>query len=481
LIYLMPFGLSGSLFWKIFLWFGLAWVLIISVVVILIGFTTPEWLLNQPIRIPAKALENEAARSADIFETKGAAALQRHLQVVREEWETSLKLPTYTIARIGLLDSSGRNVTGRRRRFPPADFAQHALQSDETTAQLTLRMILLGHAGSGPSGQRYVLFFATPRVLTFFPFGWRGWLRVTAGWLAAAVGCFWLARYVSKPVSQLKQATKRLAAGDLSTRVTDTRLLRRSDELADFAHAFNEMASRIELLVAAQRRLIADISHEFRSPLTRVNVALGLAGKKADASVAPLLARIESETERLGELIQQLLLLAQLESEQSPGPMIEVKLSELVQEVAADANFEGESQGKRVAVKIGRQCRTYGNPLLIRSALENVIRNAVHYTAESTEVEVELTGHANESRIIIRDQGIGVPEGELTNIFQPFYRVSEARDRQSGGTGLGLAIAQRAVELEWGAGLCSKSTWPRAGSRHLAPGGAGRRRITNNK
>jgi signal transduction histidine kinase len=228
------------------------------------------------------------------------------------------------------------------------------------------------------------------------------------------------------------------------------RLLRRGDELADLATAFNEMASRIEQLINAQKRLIADISHEFRSPLTRVNLALGLAVKKAEGSVAPLLSRIGLETERLGELIHQLLLLAQLDNEENPGPLADVDLSELVGEVVADTNFEAATQGKQVVLKFSDECSIFGSAFLIRSALENVIRNAIRYTAEATAIEVILRVEYDESTITIRDHGPGVPEDELTQIFEPFYRVSEARDSHSGGAGLGLAIAHRAVELHGG-------------------------------
>ena len=214
---------------------------------------------------------------------------------------------------------------------------------------------------------------------------------------------------------------------------------------------------RIDDLLTAQRRLIADISHELGSPLTRVNVALGLAFRKAGVEVRPELERIQHEAQRVNELIRQLLLLSELENRAPADPPEVVDLTALAREVAADAEFEAGSRRCRVTVGAVGTFFVRGVPHLLRSAVENIVRNAVRYTAENSEVAIELDrvppgnpAPGNRVLVRVRDQGPGVPPAALTQLFRPFYRVSEARDRQSGGTGLGLAITRQAVEAHGG-------------------------------
>jgi len=217
------------------------------------------------------------------------------------------------------------------------------------------------------------------------------------------------------------------------------------------------MAVRIEDLVASQKRLVSDMSHELRSPLARLRVALELARNKSGAG--PELDRIERETERMTEMIGQLLGLASLEN---AGELVgegdqrrEFSLDRLLEEVVSDAHFEADGQGKDVSLVTTHECLFTGYPDLIRSALENIIRNGVRYTADETGVEVSLEcthgeQEARQTSITIRDHGPGVPAKALKDLFRPFYRVEDARDRQSGGAGLGLAIADRIIRLHGG-------------------------------
>ena len=214
------------------------------------------------------------------------------------------------------------------------------------------------------------------------------------------------------------------------------------------------MAERIESLMSSQQRLIHSVSHELRSPLARLNVALGLARKQADATVNGSLDRIEREAGRLNELIGNLLTLARWESSAERVNCDDVELDALVREVAADADFEAKSRNRSVRVVTLSPCSIAGVRDLLRSAIENVIRNAVNYTHKGSEVEVTLEhvrGPALESAVIrVRDHGDGVPEHALENIFSPFYRVADSRERSSGGAGLGLSIAAKAVSLHGG-------------------------------
>jgi two-component system, OmpR family, sensor histidine kinase CpxA len=214
------------------------------------------------------------------------------------------------------------------------------------------------------------------------------------------------------------------------------------------------MAERIENLVNAQSRLLNDISHELRSPLARLNVALGLARQRTGADAAGTLDRIEREAMRLNELIGRLLMLARLEGGEPAGDEIRVRLDVLLGDILEDAEYEAQGRHCRVICRSADPCVVLGNPALLRSAIENVVRNALRYTAEGTEVEVRLDclTEGNDARAVIHvmDSGPGVPEESLEKLFRPFYRLADARDRQTGGVGLGLSITERAVRLHGG-------------------------------
>jgi two-component system sensor histidine kinase CpxA len=226
---------------------------------------------------------------------------------------------------------------------------------------------------------------------------------------------------------------------------------RRRDELADLARDFDRMAERIEALMTSERRLLRDISHELRSPLSRLHVALGLARQQAGDDQRPL-DRIEREAERLNALIGQLLMLARLESGAVEPAREPVDLAAIVRDVAEDADFEVRSRGRAVRVTATCECTAIGAPDLLRSAVENIVRNAVRHTLEGTAVEVAMRmDEPRHVRITVRDHGSGVPEELVPHIFHPFYRVGDSRDRHSGGVGLGLTIVHRTIRLHGGA------------------------------
>jgi two-component system, OmpR family, sensor histidine kinase CpxA len=256
--------------------------------------------------------------------------------------------------------------------------------------------------------------------------------------------CYLLTRYLTGPVLQLRVAAGRLAAGDLAARANDPRP--RRDEIGDLVRDFNFMAGRVEALVTSQRQLIADISHELRSPLTRVNATLGLARQRLGQNV--LFDRMERDTERLNEMIGRLLTLARLDM--TAPEMRRIDLKAVVSDIVADAQWEARERNCRVDLVCDAGCNIEANPDLVRSAVENVIRNAIRYTDSNTAVEVHLECRHSEAIIRVSDRGPGVPAAELSNIFRPFHRVADARDRQSGGVGLGLAIAERVARAHGG-------------------------------
>ncbi len=209
------------------------------------------------------------------------------------------------------------------------------------------------------------------------------------------------------------------------------------------------------MLVKAQSRLLNDISHELRSPLARLNVALGLARQRAGVESADMLDRIELEASRLNELIGRILTLARLEDGEQRVPQTPVPLGELVASVAEDAEFEAQERHCHVHTTIpAGDWGVRGNDSLLHSAVENVVRNAIRYTQEGTSVEIELTSEKRaggaEAVLRVSDSGPGVPEDALGKLFQPFYRLDDARGRLTGGVGLGLAITERAVRFHGG-------------------------------
>jgi signal transduction histidine kinase len=214
------------------------------------------------------------------------------------------------------------------------------------------------------------------------------------------------------------------------------------------------MAERIESLLTAQGRLLTDISHELRSPLARLNVALELARQRSGPEAQSALERIDREATRLNGLIAELLTIARLEGSEGSMPRFPVQLEPLIQEIARDGEFEAQNRICHVELSVVHDCVVIGNPALLHSAIENVVRNAVRYTGQGTEVEIRLEeaqgSFGSEAVITVTDSGPGVPEDALDKIFQPFYRIDDARGRQTGGVGLGLAITERAVRLHGG-------------------------------
>jgi signal transduction histidine kinase len=285
--------------------------------------------------------------------------------------------------------------------------------------------------------------------------------------ILSGIVCYLLSRSVTSPVIRLRKAVQGLGAGDLSAR-TGAPVGGRRDELTELMRDFDRMAERIEGLVDSQSRLLKDVSHELRSPLARLSVALGLARQRADSQVDPEVApelelalnRIEVEADRLNQLIQRLLTISRLESGTDGLHKTQFSLRELVEQVAHDAEYETPGRGCRVTSPpdptsdADGEFLVDGDPDLLRSAIENAVRNATRYTAEGTTVEVRLERQqsANGEEIVVRvlDSGPGVPDEALPKIFEPFYRLDDARNRQTGGVGLGLSIADRAIRLHGG-------------------------------
>jgi len=427
-----------SLFLKIFLSYWVAQALFL-VLAILITMAVRE---RGQTAIWDAQQANVLSKSVQLFEQGGPAEIRRYFDEVRESQHV----------RAYLLDEHGKEVTGRELPLwaeslakgvtpPRRDFWQSV-----TPSPFRRQVMVAG------SGRRYTLVAFLPPNGPFGPGGVPG-LSILIGIISSGLVCYLLARYLTSPVIRLRAATRRLAAGDLTARAGGL-TARRRDEMAQLVRDFDTMAERLEESVNAQARLLTDISHELRSPLARLNVASALAHQRAGAEAHSALERIDLEADRLNELIGGLLTIARLESGNDLRQKSRVFLGEMIEEIVADADFEGQGRNCGVKSVIKDDCVVMGAPNLLHSAIENVVRNATRYTREGTNAEVSLErgqgASGGEAVIRIVDSGPGAPEEALEKLFRPFYRIDDARGRQTGGAGLGLAITDRAVRLHGG-------------------------------
>jgi two-component system, OmpR family, sensor histidine kinase CpxA len=430
-----------SLFLKMFLWF---WATVVATgIALILTFVLQRGSPPAPWR---GMLADTARHSGTIvvaeMEKGGDSAASSYLeQLDREAHLQSC-----------LFDGTGVAIAGAHcASFN--DLAKRAATSKVAVFSMRYGVIRAAMTLTGSTGREYIF-------TTELPEGPRAAFRANRGSIALRWGvallvsgfiCYLLARYLTTPILQLRTASQQLARGELSVRAA-ARMEDRRDELGDLVRDFNTMADRIEELISNQRQLIYDVSHELRSPLARLNVALDLARERKGADAAFL--HMEQDLERLSATIGRLLTLARLDTSSEPVEMTPVNLKELASQIVRDASFESRETAGGIHLAGETEYWVQGNAELLHSAIENVIRNAIRYTDAGTPVEVRLerkeTVNAPLVRLTIRDHGPGVPDSELANIFRPFHRVDVARDRQSGGTGLGLAIADRVIRLHGG-------------------------------
>jgi two-component system, OmpR family, sensor kinase len=270
--------------------------------------------------------------------------------------------------------------------------------------------------------------------------------------VVSALASWWLAQHFSAPIRRIQAGARALASENLGIRVS-AGLEGRRDELAVLARDFDAMADQLRANRTATTQLLRDISHELRSPLARMRVALGLA-RQPPADLTRQLDRLEREIERLDSLISQVLKLARLHGTDAPFAREAFDLDEVIEEVVRDANFEGAVKNCSVRLEGAVHSAVNGNRDLVRSAIENVLRNAVRYSPPDAPVEVSVGrgggGGGGGAGILVRDHGPGVPDRDLARIFEPFYRVAESRDRDTGGEGIGLAITAQVMKAHGG-------------------------------
>lgn len=432
----------NSLFMKIFLWFWLAMSLVVAAFVVSVVGTSPAPAPPDPDRLVSRALDTVGHAALEMLSCDGPSKVHEFIERVSSTDE--IRFSVFSKKHPELSEDSApvhvRDLISDAR----ADDELHHLKDKHGFAcAKTIR---------SEQGDAVVVLFQAPHFRTFLEAAAEDpraiALRIAAVILAGGVVCYWLARSLTAPLRRLSSVAGQLAKGNLSVRV-GPELVKCGGELGELAENFDRMAGKIEAFVSAQQRLLRDVSHELRSPLARLIVALALARQKPSADAADALDRIEREAERLNNLIGQLLALARLDSNlEEPGK--EVRLDALLETIVDDARFEAASRGSSVRLVKSDPSVVMAHPGLLFCALENVIRNAVRYTDEGTTVEISLEssggGRHSEVGIRIRDHGPGVPECELASILQPFYTVNGNRTTRSDGTGLGLSIADRAIE-----------------------------------
>jgi len=429
-----------SLFLKIFLSFWLAQALFLALAILATVAMRPTRHISAIEALQTKFLNDAVAA----YQTGGEDRLREYLRTIRDSQHIR-----------AVLFRDRESLLGPT--IPPW-FVEVAAGRRHTTdtllGRLNPRFQMLRVSTKAGDGHNYMLVIELPpgQNALFGPGGVPG-LGILIGVLTSGLVCYFLARFLTSPVIRLREVTHKLAAGDLSARVGGDHSSK-GDEFSQLVSDFDLMAEQIEKLVNAQSRLLKDISHELRSPLARLSVALELARQRTGSEAESILDRISLELDRMNELIGSLTTIARLESGAGTLRKQPVELEELVQEVARDAAFEAQTRDTQVECEILDELPVSGDPVLLRSAIDNVVRNATRYTREGTTVKIEAhksrAGGADEAVIRVTDCGPGVPEGELEKIFKPFYRIDDARGRTTGGVGLGLAITQQAARLHQG-------------------------------
>ena len=428
------------LFWRIFISFWVAMILIVAGVAASVYWIVSDMRANPPSQADALIVYNEIERIAAGGDTSD-------LKAWLVERETSGEQPN-----VYAFDSSRREILGRRPP-PPVVYRSVVWGAGPAPPVEAQRRVFTSMT---LDGERY-WFVVAPKMSRvsrwLMPLGPGPvhWPALVIAIIVTAATCLLLARYLSAPIDKLRQATLEVASGNLNVRVRPS-LGGRQDELGLLASDFDHMSERLRILRDGRQQLMRDLSHELRSPLARLQVALGLARRSEGAGIEPQLERIEREAGRIDALVGQILMLSQLNDPSAAVNKEKFEAGELLELLVQDSNLEAASRGITVTLQKSSPEPSFlhADRQLVSSAMENVLRNAIRYSPDRGTVDVSLQGAYGEVRIVVMDRGPGVPEAELQSIFEPFYRASTQVNRSVRGHGLGLAIAHRIVALHYG-------------------------------
>lgn len=444
-----------SLFLKIFLWFWLTFLMIGTVLSATVAIAHSDDGMLESL---SSRLALEARSAVDIYERAGKEGLKNHFDVLAGKNHIE---PYF-------FNQDGTEVLGRTPPMHSAEFIRTMGINVHQVGSSVGRIGRLTHWHGfavqqmlGASGQKYtVLFIYTPPIFGLLA-NFRILFTLLAQLLVGTVFCYWLARHIATPVVQLSKAASQIADGSLEAR-SGQEICLRKDEIGRLGMSFDRMAERIESVFHGQQRLFGDVSHELRSPLTRLSVAEGLLRQCSAEERTEYLDRIAIEVEQLDQLIGQLLTLARIDGVADGPPKGRVELNSLVEEVVANGNFEAQTKHCAIIVNFMDECTTSGSREQLRSAIENVVRNAISHSPTNTNIEVtvrrEDTTTLPEAVIQIRDHGPGVPNEHLEKIFHAFYRIPTSNGEKTSGAGLGLAITDRIVRMYGGSASATNAS-----------------------
>ncbi|MCF2949324.1 ATP-binding protein [Paraglaciecola aquimarina] len=434
---------ARSLFFRVFLWFWLATFLI---------FMSSTWLVQQlDSGVKYRPLKPNQAKNLHQVARKFQYQIDKHdVDLNKYAFQMSKRNRFWLV----LVDAeTSKVIFGLKKE--QLKTRQLLEQFDEESSALMIetqgkvyigpssivknqKAYLLYTANNQPGGSLRVIRHEYPGLFLFF-------LILFSGGL-----CYLFVRSLLKPVIQLQRASRRMAKGDLAARVGSAS--NRLDEIGQLGRDFNLMSEKVEILLNGQKRLLADISHELRSPLARLQLSIGIAQQQplelhsTDSQLA--LDRIEKEANQIESMIAQVLMLSKLDSQEAVLNKQNISFEQLMLPIINDANFEAKQRGKNIQYNAQVSCDLFVDAQLLTSAIENVIRNAIHYSNDN--IQVSVIQYKKTIVWSIKDDGKGMEEQQLSRVFEPFYRSSTARDRNSGGVGLGLAIAYRAVKQHQG-------------------------------
>lgn len=417
-----------NLFWKIFVSFSLAMTLTL-IGAVFVSFRMAEQVFDQ----------DRFDNRDQLISAAASVLIERGEQGLREWLGNNRTLGTSILL---VIRPDGEELLGRE---VPGPWLRYIRETSRTPAgdpgnvrprRLATRLI-------GPDGSEYNLVFSRPPPTLFGVLDWPSTqvAVLLIAIAAAALTALILARYLSSPIVELQHASRALAAGNLETRVggpTD----RRRDEVGALARDFDKMAEQIQALITAKETLLRDVSHELRSPMARIRVALALAERNAPEATMGHLSRIEQETERLDQLVGQVMLLTRLRT-QTVRQFKTLRIDEIIVEIVENARFEHPN----VELRYDAQCPGVisGNAAELRSAIENIVRNALAFSTPPGRVDITLRDAGGFVEVAVADNGPGVEAENLERIFEPFFRADASRDHQQRGEGIGLAITASVI------------------------------------
>ena len=428
------------LFLKIFFWYWLtAWGMI--AIVLLGSRLTAMRKVSSAPNMYAMVAPIMAAEAVKAYESGGPEAFARFSQGDNRNSGRQLLL----------LDGFYKDVLSR----PLTEDGLRAAHAAKDGQLVVLRGRIAAYKFVSSSGHPYILMlYMKSDLRQIGEILWGEGLPFSISLiLLVTLLCFALAYHIASPIHSIQATARRVAQGDLKARVPSS-VSRRFDELAPLAKDFDSMVNRLDSLIQNQKNLLNSVSHELRSPLARINISLALLRNRCPADSDDLFQRLDRDVVRIDLLMGQLLTLSRLEARVSSAEREDVDFAQLVEEVAADANFEAQALGKSVSFQTTASIiLRNADPHALRSACENIIRNAVRFTPPGSDVQIvlEVDRSAPEplASLSIRDHGPGVPESSLPAIFQPFYRINSDGEK-TGGNGLGLAIASEAIRMHRG-------------------------------